>query len=73
MKTAGIILLIVGLIMTLYTSFSYVTREKVVDLGELEISADREHTVNWQPYVGIGAMIIGGIVLLLVRKKSLAG
>jgi len=73
MKTAGIIILIVGLIMTLYTSFSYVTREKVVDLGELEISADREHTVNWQPYVGIGAMVIGGVVLFLDRKKSLAG
>ncbi len=59
--------------MTLYTSFSYVTREKVVDLGELEITADRQHTINWQPYFGIGAMIIGGVVLFLDRKKSLAG
>ncbi len=73
MKTAGVIILIAGLIMTLYTSFSYVTREKVVDLGELEITADRQHTINWQPYVGIGAMVIGGVVLFLDRKKSLAG
>ena len=38
MKTAGIILLVVGLLMTLYTGFTYVTKEKVVDIGELEIS-----------------------------------
>jgi hypothetical protein len=70
MKTAGIIILIVGLLMTLYTGFTYVTKEKVVDLGKLEITKDNQHTVNWQPYVGIGMMIIGGVVLILDRKKS---
>jgi uncharacterized membrane protein YidH (DUF202 family) len=71
MKTAGIIILIVGLLMTIYTGFTYVTKEKVVDLGELEITKDNHHTVNWQPYAGIGMMVIGGVVLLLGRKKSL--
>jgi membrane-associated HD superfamily phosphohydrolase len=71
MKTAGIIILIVGLLMTLYTGFTYVTKEKVVDLGELEITKNNQHTVNWQPYVGIGIMVIGGVVLIFGRKKSL--
>lgn len=71
MKSAGIVILIVGLLMTLYTGFTYVTKEKVVDLGELEITKDNQHTVNWQPYVGIGVMAIGGAFLLLGRKKSL--
>jgi hypothetical protein len=70
MKTAGILLLIIGLLMTLYTGFTYVTKEKVVDLGELEITKDNEHNVHWQPYFGIGMMIIGGVVLILDRKKS---
>jgi hypothetical protein len=70
MKTAGIIILIVGLLMTLYTGFTYVTKEKVVDLGELEITKDNQHTVHWQPYFGIGMMVIGGVVLILDRKKS---
>jgi uncharacterized membrane protein YidH (DUF202 family) len=70
MKTAGIIILIVGLLMTLYTGFTYVTKEKVVDLGELEITKDNRHTANWQPYVGIGLMVIGSVVLILSRKKS---
>jgi hypothetical protein len=71
MKTVGIIILIVGLVMTLYTGFSYVTKEKVVDLGNLEITTDNQHSVQWQPYIGIGAMVIGGALLLLGGKKSL--
>lgn len=70
MKTAGIIIIIAGLLMTLYTGFTYVTKEKVVDLGELEITKDNQHTVNWQPYVGIAVMVVGGAVLILGRKKS---
>jgi len=70
MKTGGILLIIVGLLMTLYTGFTYVTKEKVMDLGGVEITSDDEHTVNWQPYVGVGAMVIGGAVLLLGRRKS---
>ena len=71
MKTIGIILLIVGLLMTIYTGFTYVTKEKVVDLGSVEITNDKDHNVHWQPYVGVGAMVIGGAVLLLGRKKAL--
>jgi hypothetical protein len=70
-KTAGIIILIVGLLMTIYTGFTYVTKEKVVDLGELEITKDNQHSINWQPYVGIATMLIGGAVFILGRKKSL--
>ncbi len=69
MKTAGAIILIAGLLMTLYTGFSYVTKEKVVDLGEIQITKDNQHSVNWQPYVGIGVMVIGGALLVIGRKK----
>lgn len=69
MKTVGIIILIVGLVMTLYSGFSYVTREKVVQMGELEITADVQHTTNWEPYIGLGVMAIGGTILIFGRKK----
>lgn len=71
MKTAGIIILVVGLFMTLYTGFTYITKDKVVDLGELQITKDNHHSVNWQPYIGIGVMVIGGAFLTFGRKKSL--
>lgn len=71
MRTAGIILLVVGLLMTLYTGFTYITKEKVVDIGSLEITSDKEHSVNWQPYFGIGIMALGGAFLLFGNKKLL--
>ena len=61
--------MVIGLVMTLYTGFNYVTREKVMDIGDIEITAEKENTVNWGPYVGIGVIVIGGVVFLAGRKK----
>lgn len=72
MKIAGVVILIVGLIMTLTSGYTYLTKEKVVDIGDIEVTADRSHTVNWQPYVGIAILVVGGAMLLMGGKKSLA-
>jgi hypothetical protein len=72
MKTAGIVLLIVGLLMTIYTGFTYVTQDKVLEVGGLELTKNDDHTISWQPYVGLATMVIGGVVLVLGRKKRLA-
>jgi len=69
MKKAGIAILIIGLLLTIFTTFNYFTREKVVDLGEIEISANQKHRVVWSPLVGIGVMAVGGVVLLMASKK----
>ncbi len=71
MKTVGVIILIIGLLMTVYTGFTYVTKEKVVDIGKLQITRDEDHTINWQPYVGIGTMVIGAGLIIFGRKKIL--
>jgi len=72
MKAAGIIILVIGLLMTIYTGFTYVTQDKVLDVGGLVLTKDDHHTISWQPYVGLGAMVIGGVILVLGRKKPLA-
>lgn len=69
MKKAGIALLIVGLLLIVFTGFKYFTREKVVDVGSLKVTASRPHQVNWSPYVGVGIMIAGGVILLASKKK----
>ena len=68
-KTIGLIIIGIGLIMTLYTGFNYVTKEKVVDIGSVEITADKDHTASWSPFIGIGVMVIGGVVFLYGKKK----
>jgi len=70
MKNTGIAILIIGLIMTLFSGFSFFTEEKVVDIGELEITHDKKHNMAWSPYLGIAVMVVGGGVLAYSAKKS---
>jgi uncharacterized membrane protein len=68
-KTIGIVLIIIGVAMLIWTGFTYTKKEKIVDAGPIEISADRQKTVNWPPYLG-GILLIGGIVIVATSKKS---
>jgi hypothetical protein len=70
MKKAGVVLLAIGLLITLITGFSYFTREKMVDIGELHISANKKHHISWSPFVGIGVMVVGAAMALLSAKKA---
>lgn len=69
MRNLGIVLIIIGLVLTLVTGFKFFTKEKVVDLGKIEVSANKPHSVVWSPYVGIGIMVVGGIVFIASRKR----
>jgi len=70
MKNLGIGILVIGLIITLITGFNYVTREKVVDIGEVEITMNKNHSVAWSPLAGIVVMLIGGGILIFGVKKG---
>lgn len=67
-KAIGIVLIIVGAAMLIWTGFTYTKKEKIIDAGPIQVSADREKTVNWPPYLG-GLLVIGGIVVVATAKK----
>jgi len=69
MKKAGIAIIIVGFLLTIITAFTFFTREKVVDIGKVEITANKRHNLKWSPLVGVAVMGIGGVVLLMASKK----
>ena len=62
MKKVSIVVFLVGLVLTIFTTVTYFTKEKVVDLGKIEISRDKPHSFNWSPIVGVAIMGIGGIL-----------
>lgn len=66
MKTrgVGIVLLVIGILMTIYTGFNYVTSEKVVDIGPIQINKKENHPIQWTPIVGVIIIIIGGFLVL---------
>ncbi|MDP3260012.1 MAG: hypothetical protein Q8M34_05430, partial [Thermodesulfovibrionales bacterium] len=68
MKTytlTGIILIVIGIIAFAYQDITYTTREKVVDLGPIQVTADKTKTLPLPPLVG-GVALVGGIVLLVM-------
>lgn len=68
MKVFGIILVILGIVMLVWTGFSFTREEKLIDIGSLEVSAEKEEQVNWPPYVG-GVILVAGVVLLVAGKR----
>lgn len=69
MKKAGIIILVAGLLLTIFSAVKFVTKEKVLEIGEIEVTRDKEHGFELSPLVGIGVMVAGGLVYFLGKKK----
>ncbi|MGQ7870792.1 hypothetical protein [Sunxiuqinia sp. sy24] len=67
-KKSAIVLIIIGIMMIAYTGFNYITKEKVVDIGPIEITKERNHVVQWPPVVGI-VLIAGGMITIFMDKK----
>jgi hypothetical protein len=69
MKKAGIAVILIGLAMTIFTAFTFFTREKVANIGDVKITRDKPHNLKWSPLIGIAVMIGGGVMVLLPTKK----
>ena len=65
----GVILIAIGIIALAYGGFSYTQREKIIDAGPLQVSADRQKTVPFPPILG-GICLVGGIVLVLAGNRK---
>jgi hypothetical protein len=63
MKATGLVLLLIGLGLTVVTAFNFFTKEKVVDLGSVEITRNEPHHISWSPLIGVVIMGIGGVIL----------
>jgi len=70
MKTTGIVIIVIGLLLTIFTAFTYFTKEKIVDIGKVEITRNKPHNLNWSPLIGVAVIGIGGVILWRSGKKS---
>ncbi len=71
MKTpsiVGILLIILGVVAFAYQGFTYTTTEKAIDLGPIQVTAEKTHTFPLPPVVG-GIALVGGILLLVAGGK----
>ena len=65
----GIVLIVIGVIALAYSGITYTSHDKVIDLGPLQVSADRKHTIPIPPILG-GLALVGGLVLLISGYKK---
>ena len=67
----GAVLIVLGLAALAYQGITYTSREKVIDIGPLEATAERQKTIPLPPIMGIVAVAAGvALVIVGVRKRS---
>lgn len=68
-KISAIVLIVTGALGLAYGGFSYTRETHQADLGPIQFSVDEKQHVNVPVWAGVGAILIGGILLVTVRKS----
>lgn len=69
MRTFAIVIIVIGILMLIVPGINFTKKEKVVDVGPIEINKKENKTVSWPFYAG-AIVTVAGAVLLLVNKKK---
>lgn len=64
----GVLLVVLGVAGLAVRTFSFTTKEKVLDVGPIQATADKEHDVYIYPIAGIAAIVIGGALVFAGRR-----
>jgi len=69
-KMAAVALIVAGVLGLVYGGFSYTKETHEAKLGPIELSVSEKQTVNVPVWAGVGAIVIGGVLLLVGGKKG---
>jgi hypothetical protein len=69
-KIAAIVLIAAGVLGLIYGSFSYTKETHQAKLGPIELSVKEKQTVNVPMWAGVGAIVIGGLLLVVGGRKG---
>jgi uncharacterized membrane protein YidH (DUF202 family) len=69
MKLLGVLLIVFGIVALVLGGITYTKREKVLDIGPVTATTERQKTIPLSPIVGIAA-VAGGIALLVVGTRT---
>ena len=68
-KIAELALIVAGVLGLVYGSFTFTKETHDAKLGPIELSIKDKETVNVPVWAGVGAIVIGGVLLLFGSKK----
>ena len=69
-KILGLILIVAGILMMVFRGFYFTKKEKVLDLGPVEISKKEKQAVDWPVYAGAIVTAAGIIILVAAKKRN---
>ncbi len=69
-KIVAIILIIAGVLGLVYGSFTYPKEKHEGKMGPIEITIKENKTVNIPIWAGVGAIVLGGILMFVGNKKN---
>jgi uncharacterized membrane protein YidH (DUF202 family) len=69
-KILAIVLILAGVLGLVYGSFTYTKETHDAKLGPIELSVKDKETVNVPVWAGVGAIVVGGVLLLFGGKNS---
>jgi hypothetical protein len=66
---AGMVLIVAGVLGLAYGGFTYTKSTHDTKIGPIELSVQNKQTVNVPVWVGVGAIVLGGVLLLVGKGK----
>jgi hypothetical protein len=66
----GLVLIVLGIAGLVLGRFSYTTQEKVLDIGPLEATAEKEHSIAVPDIAGVAAIVVGGFLVYMGRRRT---
>ena len=70
LKVVAILMILSGVLGLVYGSFSFTKETHKADLGAVELSVNDKETVNVPVWAGVGAILLGSVLLLVGSKQS---
>ena len=69
-RIAALVLIIAGVLALAYGGFTYSKQTTSVNLGPLQLNVTEKKTVPVPVWAGIGAIVIGGVLLATGGKRA---
>ena len=70
MKIIGLLIMMLGLAFTIFTSISFFTSKEVYSVGTVELTHSQPQYFSWTPFIGLAVMVFGVYLILQARKRD---